>query len=109
MRGKFGLKLREEIHAGQMLSRPGDLVRIKRNDRLTIIRHFLDELAELGYVSFIDVRIDKTGKPPAYDPAKPSFDPAQQQNESHAHLLARNRWQLERKNTFLIHDGFDAP
>ena len=68
MRDKFGLKLREEIHAGAMLSHPGPLVRIKRNDRLTIIRHFLDELASLGYVSFINVCVDKLGKPNGYDP-----------------------------------------
>lgn len=30
MRAAFGLKLREEIHAGQMLTSPGPLVRIKR-------------------------------------------------------------------------------
>lgn len=68
MRVAFGLKLREEIHAGQMLTSPGPLVRIRRNDRLTIIRHFLDELSSLGYVSFVNVRVDKQGKPQGYDP-----------------------------------------
>lgn len=68
MRGAFGLRLREEIHAGVMLTRPGALVRIARNDRLSIIRHFLDELARLEYLSIINVRIDKTAKPPGYDP-----------------------------------------
>jgi hypothetical protein len=68
MRATFGLKLREEIHAGAMLTHPGPLVRIKRNDRLTIIRHFIDELASLGYLSFINVRVDKQGKPAGYDP-----------------------------------------
>lgn len=68
VRDKFTLKLREEIHAGAMLSRPGTLVRIRKNDRLTIIRHFLDELAGLGYLSFINVRVDKQGKAPGYDP-----------------------------------------
>jgi len=68
MRTAFGLRLREEIHAGVMLTRPGSLVRIKRNDRLSIIRHFLDELAKLDYVSVINVKIDKAGKPPGYDP-----------------------------------------
>lgn len=68
MKGKFGLKLREEIHAGSMLTSPGELVRIRKNDRLTIIRHMLDELASLGYLSFINVRVDKQGKPAGYDP-----------------------------------------
>ena len=40
MRTTFGLLLREEIHAAHFLNRPGPLVRIKRNDRLSIIRHF---------------------------------------------------------------------
>lgn len=68
MRAKFALRLRDEIHAGSMLTHPGELVRIKRNDRLTIVRHMLDELAGLGYVSFINVRVDKLGKPNGYNP-----------------------------------------
>jgi hypothetical protein len=68
MRGAFGLKLREEIHCGSMLTRPGPLVRIQRNDRLAIIRHFLDELAAVGHISLISVRVDKLGKPAGYDP-----------------------------------------
>jgi len=62
MRESFGLLLKDEIHAGGMLSSPGNLVRIKRNDRLTIIRHLLDELANLEYINFINVRVDKQGK-----------------------------------------------
>lgn len=68
MRVAFGLKLREEIHAGAMVSHPGPLVRIKRNERLTIIRHLIDELAALRYLSIINVRVDKQGKPAEYDP-----------------------------------------
>ncbi len=68
MRERFGLRLREEIHAGAMLTRPGGLVRIKRNDRLTIIRHFLDQIAAIDHVSIINVRVDKLDKPAGYDP-----------------------------------------
>jgi hypothetical protein len=68
MRKSFGLQMREEIHAGVMLSRPGNLIRIRKNDRLTIIRLFLDELAQMQFLSFINVRVDKQGKPPDYDP-----------------------------------------
>ena len=68
MRATFGLLMREEIHAGQMLSRPGPLVRIQKNDRLAIIRHLLDELAEMTFLNVITVRIDKNGKEPGYDP-----------------------------------------
>lgn len=68
MRATFGLKLREEIHAGAMFTRPDELVRIKRNDRLAIVRHLLDELAGLEYLNVITVRVDKLGKPANYDP-----------------------------------------
>jgi len=67
MKAAFGLKLREEIHAAHMISRPGELVRIKRNDRLAIIRHFVDELAAMDFVSVINVRVDKQGKGADYN------------------------------------------
>jgi hypothetical protein len=68
MRTTYGLLMREEIHAGRMLTRPGALVRIKRNERLAIIRHFLDQLAGMQYLSFINVRIDKSTKTTGYGP-----------------------------------------
>jgi hypothetical protein len=74
MRGGFGLLLKEEIHSGKMLNKPGGLVRIKRNDRLTIIRHFLDELAKAKYLNFVTVRVDKQGKPPGYDPFEKAWE-----------------------------------
>jgi hypothetical protein len=74
MRGKFGLRLREEIHGGRMLSHPGELLRIKKNDRLTIIRHHLDTIASLGYFSVINVRIDKQGKPQGYNPFEKAWE-----------------------------------
>jgi len=74
MRAAFGLQLREEIHAGTMLTRPASLVRIKRNDRLTIIRLFLDELSQMPHLNFINVRIDKQGKPATYDPFERAWE-----------------------------------
>jgi hypothetical protein len=67
MRAKFGLQMREEIHAGPMLRSPGDLVRIRRNDRLTIVRMFLDELARMKFLNIINVRVDKHGKADDYE------------------------------------------
>src|SRR5262245_62058296 len=64
IRSRFGLLMKDEIHAGKMITRPGPLVRIRRNDRLAIIRHFLDELAGMTFINFINVRVDKHGKPP---------------------------------------------
>lgn len=74
MRGRFGLLLKEEIHSGKMLNKPGPLVRIKRHDRLAIIRHFLDELSQATYLNFITVRVDKQGKPPGYDPFEKAWE-----------------------------------
>lgn len=67
VRSKFGLLLKDELHAGTLLTRPGHLSRIKKNDRLTIIRSFLDEIAKNTNFSVINVRIDKQGKADDYD------------------------------------------
>lgn len=67
MKVQFGLNLREEIHAGAMLTRPGDLVRIKRHDRLAILREATDELATMADLNVINVVVDKQGKPANYD------------------------------------------
>lgn len=67
MRDAFGLLLREEIHAGHMISNPGDIARIKRNDRLSIIRFYLNEISSLPDISIINVVVDKQGKPADYD------------------------------------------
>jgi hypothetical protein len=89
MREKFGLRLREEIHAGVMLTRPGSLVRIRRNDRLTIIRHFLDELAKFEFLNIITVRVDKQGKPAGYDPFEKGWEALIQRFEN---TLARHNF-----------------
>ena len=57
-----GLKLREEIHASHFITRPGELVRIKRNDRLDILKQCLSWCAIQSTISIITVRIDKQGK-----------------------------------------------
>lgn len=67
MRNTFGLLLREEVHAARMLNNPGELVRIKRNDRLSIIKYFVNELAAMQDLSIINIVVDKQGKPPDYD------------------------------------------
>ena len=72
MKSKFGLLQAEEIHAAAMINKPGKLVRIKRNDRLTILREFADELATIQALNIINVVVDKQGKPQGYD----AFDAA---------------------------------
>jgi Protein of unknown function (DUF3800) len=67
MRDSFGLRVREEIHAAPFINHPGSLVRIKKNDRLTILRHYADTLASIPDLSLISVIVDKSNKAPDYD------------------------------------------
>jgi|GEM_PF-2228984 len=67
MQGAFGLRLREEIHAAPMINKPGRLARIKRNDRLSILRFFADELALMPHLNIINVVVDKTNKNSNHD------------------------------------------
>lgn len=67
MNSGFGLKLSEELHAYALVNSPGSLKRIKRNDRLTIIRAFADELALIDDFRIINVVVDKQSKGQDYD------------------------------------------
>lgn len=68
MRVTYGLYTRDEIHSAVMINRPGELIRIKRHDRLAVIRAFADELAKMTYLRIINVLVDKRNKPADYDP-----------------------------------------
>ncbi len=67
LRRKYGLRMKEEFHTAQMLTRPGALVRIKRHDRLAMIRAFADVLAAIPDLNILNVVVDKQGKPPDCD------------------------------------------
>ena len=62
IKSKFGLGVRDELHAGDLMSRPGKLVAIKKYNRLAIIREFADCLAGLTDLNLITVIIDKASK-----------------------------------------------
>ncbi len=62
MRAKYGLYMREEIHAANFINNPGKLLGIKRNDRLSILRLFTNELATMTDLNIINVIVDKNGK-----------------------------------------------
>ncbi|WP_201987146.1 DUF3800 domain-containing protein [Hymenobacter rubidus] len=62
-----GLKLREEIHAAPFITNPGALVRIRRNDRLDILKQCLDFLGNRSDISLCTVVVNKTPKPVGYD------------------------------------------
>lgn len=59
LRNSTGLKLREEIHASDFLNKPGPLVRIKRYDRVDILKQCIDWCASQNNISIINVRVDK--------------------------------------------------
>ena len=62
LRQTKGLKLREEIHSTHFINNPGGLVRIKRNDRLDIMKQCIDWTATRKDVSVISVAVDKLNK-----------------------------------------------
>jgi Protein of unknown function (DUF3800) len=67
MRTQFGLKLREEIHAAAFINKPGSLSRIKRNDRLTILRAFVNELSSMPQIRVSNIVVDKSTKTSSVD------------------------------------------
>lgn len=67
LRLRFGFKLREELHASVMLTRPGELARIPKHQRLEILRLQADMLAATPDLNLICVVVDKLGKPAEYD------------------------------------------
>ena len=67
LRARYGLKLREEIHAGHFLHKPGDLARIAKSLRLRLLRDVIDFQATLNDINIVNVVVDKRGKAPDYD------------------------------------------
>ena len=67
LRQRFGFKLREELHASVMLTKPGELARIPKHERLEILRLHTDTLATMPDLSLICVVVNKQGKPADYD------------------------------------------
>jgi hypothetical protein len=67
MQSLYGLSVREEIHSATMINNPGKLQRIKRYDRLAIIRAFADELASMPDLNVINIIVTKSNKPLDYD------------------------------------------
>ncbi|MCA5005479.1 DUF3800 domain-containing protein [Sphingobacterium bovistauri] len=62
LRDTKGLKLREEIHCTELINKPGKLIRIKRNDRLDIIKKCIDWLNLQPDLNVFSVVIDKNNR-----------------------------------------------
>ncbi|AZO96394.1 DUF3800 domain-containing protein [Halocella sp. SP3-1] len=60
LRDSKGLKLAEEIHASEFINSPGELVRIKKNNRLDILKKTIDWVANHN-LDIITIAVDKQG------------------------------------------------
>jgi len=67
LRTKYGIKLREEIHASYFIHKPGELARIHKSLRLQVLRDIIDFEAQLPFVSIINVIVDKHKQKPTED------------------------------------------
>jgi hypothetical protein len=67
IRDKFHFKLQYELHAYNLINRPGkDLMHISQNDRFTIYRSSLSQISNMNYLSIVSVVVDKTSKEQDY-------------------------------------------
>lgn len=62
LRDTKGLKLREEIHCTELINRPGELKRIKRNDRLDIIKKCIDWLNAQKELNIFSIVVNKRNR-----------------------------------------------
>lgn len=67
LNARFGLKLRDEIHAAHFIHRPGELARIPKSLRLRVLRDVIDFQAAMPDISIINVVVDKKNKLPGTD------------------------------------------
>lgn len=67
MKNLYGLDLKDEIHAQNFILNPGRLYRIKRYNRLAILRHFADQLATMDKFRVLTVIVSKDAKTSDYD------------------------------------------
>ena len=62
LKARWAIRLRDEIHASPLLTRPGELARIPKHERLEIVRRYADWLSAMPYLNIISVVVDKQGK-----------------------------------------------
>jgi hypothetical protein len=62
LRDTRGLKLSNEIHSADFINTPGELVRIKKNDRLDIIKKCIDWINSSTMIKVFSVVVDKRNK-----------------------------------------------
>jgi hypothetical protein len=67
LRDTKGLKLREEIHSTHFINKPGELKRIKRNDRVDILKKCIDWLDQEPDINVFSVIVDKSKRSQSTD------------------------------------------
>jgi Protein of unknown function (DUF3800) len=67
LKERYGLKLREEIHAAHFINSPGDLARIGKSMRLHILREVMDFQAQLPDINILNIIVNKDNKAPGTD------------------------------------------
>jgi hypothetical protein len=67
MKARYGLKLREEIHASHFIHKPGELSRIHKSLRLQILKDVVEFEAGLSEITILNVLVDKQDKTPETD------------------------------------------
>jgi len=68
LKSRYKVYLDDELHAADMISKPSrtatSLQRLRKHERLAVIRHFADTIAGLSDISLINVVVDKHGRVP---------------------------------------------
>ena len=72
LRGRYKINVEDELHAAEMITKPSKLApsiqRLKKHERLAVIRNFADAIAMLADVNIINVVVDKrSGRVPNKD------------------------------------------
>lgn len=67
IRDRYGLKLKNEIHAAEFIHSPGELSRIKKSLRLNILRDCIDFQSMNADFNVVNVVVDKRNKPKDVD------------------------------------------
>lgn len=67
MKTQYGLGIRDEIHSGPFIHDMAYLPGLSKHDKLSILRHFTNELAGMSDLSVIPILIDKSTKTAGYD------------------------------------------
>lgn len=67
LRARYGFKVREELHAQELLFHPGDAARIPKSLRLHMLGDVLTFAGALTDVAIMNVVVNKAAKPADYD------------------------------------------